>query len=103
MRENPKLVERMTKAVRAGWEAYLKDPKAANEAMRKLNPGMDARTFAESAEAQKPLIETEETKAIGLGAMTAERWKKLIDQLVEYRVVTKPVKAEECFVPSPGK
>ena len=52
----------MERALREGWRAYLDDPKPANEVMGKINKSMDAETFAAAAEAQKPLIESDETK-----------------------------------------
>jgi NitT/TauT family transport system substrate-binding protein len=89
---------RMTTAIREAWTAYLAEPKSTNDAMQRLNPAMDAETFAASAEAQKPLIETEETKTIGLGGMTATRWQTLIDQLADLKVIAKRPTAAECFV-----
>jgi NitT/TauT family transport system substrate-binding protein len=59
---------------------------------------MDAETFTAAAEAQKPLIETDETKKSGLGVMTLERWEALCKQLVELKVVEKAPPASECFV-----
>lgn len=99
LQRNPEVVRQMVRSVRSGWERYLADPTAANAAMQRLNASMDARTFAESAEAQKPLIETEETRTHGLGHMTEARWQQLIDQLVEYGVVRSAVPAADCFVP----
>lgn len=92
-------VRAMVAALREGWRAYLDDPKPANAVMAKLNSAMDASTFAAAAEAQKALIETEETRRQGLGAMTGERWGTLIGQLVELGVVEREMapKAEECF------
>jgi len=95
---NPKIAERVVAAVREGWQAYLKDPSATNESMRKLNPEMDAETFVESARVQIPLIETEETQAKGLGVMTKARWQTLVDQMKEFGALDGDVKAEECFV-----
>ncbi|MEM8873933.1 MAG: ABC transporter substrate-binding protein [Planctomycetota bacterium] len=74
---NPDVCARMIQAVRAGWESYLADPTSANAIMRELNPTMTADAFIASAEAQKPLIEAEP-----LGAMSAERWQSLAEQLV---------------------
>jgi NitT/TauT family transport system substrate-binding protein len=88
----------LVEAVREGWRAYLDDPGAANQFMQSLNRTMDARTFVESAAAQKPLIETEETKRLGLGAMTKQRWQTLAQQLAELKVIEKAPPAEECFV-----
>jgi hypothetical protein len=58
---------------------------------------MDPQTFIESAEAQKPLIEPEGGDRSMLGAMTVERWRTLIDQLVDLREIAQPVLPEQCF------
>ncbi len=63
-------VQSMVDAVRKGWQLYLADPAKTNEYMGKLNPTMDAQTFAESAEAQKRLIQT---AGLDPGAMASER------------------------------
>jgi len=65
--------------------------------MGKLNPTMDAQTFRESAGAQKPLIENADTNRLSVGAMTAERWQTLVQQLVELKVIDKPVEAQANF------
>lgn len=101
LREKPELVAAVTRATIAGWTAYLKDPAPANDLMRKLNPTMDARTFAESAEAQKPLIVTDETAKNGLGSMTTDRWKTLISQLKTYREIDTEIDPTSCFIPLP--
>jgi NitT/TauT family transport system substrate-binding protein len=101
-KENPQLVSAMQKSMVEGWQAYLDNSKPANDVMAKLNKQMDSETFAAGAEAQKPLIENEHTKASGLGSMTVERWKQLIDQLVDLKIVEKAPQPEECFI-NPGK
>jgi NitT/TauT family transport system substrate-binding protein len=97
LKENPQTAKSMVEAVREGWLAYLTEPTKTNEYMGKLNPTMDAKTFRESAEAQKRLIETTDTKRLGLGAMTLERWQTLVRQLVELKVIDKPVDAQASF------
>ena len=87
--EKPDRVKAFVRAAREGWKAYLADPKATNAVMGKLNTAMDAETFAAAAEAQKPLIETAQTRVSGLGSMTKERWETLGKQLVELGVITK--------------
>jgi len=99
LKDHPDTVKKVTASVKAGWEAYLADPTSTNALMNKLNPTMDMETFKASAEIQKPLIETEETKANGVGSMTTQRWQTLVDQLVELKVIDKPVPAAGCFVP----
>ncbi len=99
LQKNRATVDAMVEAVREGWRAYLNDPAPANKLMQSLNPTMDAETFALAAEAQKPLIETEPTKTVGLGSMTAARWEELGQQLVSLGIITRAPSAIECFAP----
>jgi NitT/TauT family transport system substrate-binding protein len=98
LKANPEIVQSMVAAVREGWQAYLNDPTKANESMGKLNQTMDAQTFKDSAEAQKPLIQSPDTEKLGLGAMTLTRWETLVQQLIELKVIDQPVAPESCFV-----
>jgi len=93
-------VENLATALRDGWRQYLDNPKPANEMMAKLNPDMPPETMAAAAEAQKALIETDETKKLGLGVMTLERWRELTKQLVDLHVVEKDKAPtpNKCFV-----
>jgi NitT/TauT family transport system substrate-binding protein len=82
----------MAAAVREGWQTYLASPAATNTKMHTLNPSMDAATFTEVAEAQKPYIET-----ASLGTMTAARWETLIAQLKDLGDISQTVPADRCF------
>jgi len=97
LRKDPARATAMVAAVREGWRAYLDDPRPTNRQMNQLNPSMAADVFAEVAEAQKPLIETEDTRRNGLGSMTKERWETLIAQLKDLGDIQKAPAAEECF------
>ena len=97
LKANPEIVKSMIDAAREGWQSYLADPTKTNEYMGRLNPTMDAQTFKDSAAAQKPLIENPDTKRLGLGAMTLDRWQTLVQQLVELNVIDKPVDALATF------
>ena len=97
LRQHPEVARKLVEAVREGWLTYLADPSQANAVMQSRNKTMDARTFAESAGAQRPLIETAETDRSGLGAMTEARWQTLGQQLVELKVTAKAPPAAECF------
>ncbi len=92
LRKQPDMVKAMVAAAREGWRTYLDNPLPTNQKMQALNPSMDAATFAESAEAQKPLIETGV-----LGSMTKERWETLGKQLQELGDIPQAPPAEECF------
>jgi NitT/TauT family transport system substrate-binding protein len=101
-KRNPDRVKAIVDATREGWAAYLKDPAKANAVMKSLNPTMDDKTLAESAEAQKPLIETAETQTNGLGSMTQARWDELAKQLVDLKVIDKAPDTASCFM-NPAK
>jgi NitT/TauT family transport system substrate-binding protein len=98
IRKYPGRVRAMIAACTAGWTAYLNDPAPANAFMETLNKDMDPATFTAAAEAQKPLIETEQTKNGALGMMTMGRWDQLSRQLVELKVIDKEIPAKDCFV-----
>jgi NitT/TauT family transport system substrate-binding protein len=98
-KEQPERVKSFVAAVREGWRAYLDNPAPANAVMGKLNTTLDAETFAAAAQAQKPLIETEETRARGLGSMTRERWETLGRQLVELGLIEKAPAVDEFLLP----
>jgi NitT/TauT family transport system substrate-binding protein len=98
LKANEAEVKNIVTAVAKGWRAYVDAPAETHALMQKLNPTMDADTLTASAEAQKPLIETDETKTAGLGVMTVHRWQTLIDQLKDLGVIDKPVDAGAMFV-----
>ncbi len=93
LRKNANAVGKMVASVREGWLGYLNDPGPTNQKMNQLNPSMSAASFAEVAEAQKPLIQT----AVPLGSMTKDRWATLIKQLKEVGDIQTTPPAEECF------
>lgn len=98
LEKNKAEVEKIVAAVRTGWGEYLKDPTATNAIMAKLNPGMTAKAFVESAEAQKPLVETDFTKKNALGKMETSRWQALIDQMFDLRLIKTKPKADAVFI-----
>jgi NitT/TauT family transport system substrate-binding protein len=95
LRKNPDMVKSMVDAVREGWRTYLDNPKSANEKMHALNPSMDADTFAEVAEVQKPFIEPDPKSE--LGSMAKARWETLIGQMKDLGYIPSAMPAEECF------
>jgi NitT/TauT family transport system substrate-binding protein len=97
LRKDPAGAKAMVAAVREGWRAYLDDPKPINQRMNQLNPSMAPEVFAEVAEAQRPFIETDETRRNGLGSMTKDRWETLIAQLKGLGDIQKTPAAEDCY------
>ncbi len=97
--EQPERVRAFVEASREGWRSYLDNPEPANAVMAKLNTTMDAETFAAASRIQQPLIETEETKARGLGAMSRERWETIAKQLVDLGIIEKAPALDEFLLP----
>ena len=91
--KNKTEIQNVVKAVKTGWQNYLKDPQKANEHMSQINRAMDTETFKKSADAQKKLIETKD-----LGSMTEERWQTLINTLTELKVLKKTLPAKDQFI-----
>jgi NitT/TauT family transport system substrate-binding protein len=97
LRKNPEVAKAMVAAMRAGWRTYLDDAKPVNQLMNQLNPSMSLEGFAETADAQKPLIENDEARRNGLGTMSRERWGTLIAQLKDLGDIQQAPAPEECF------
>lgn len=96
--KKPALAKSFVEAIRQGWREYLDHPEAANKTMSAMNKAMDLETFNESAELQKPLIESIETKKNGLGKMTEARWTELTQQLHELKVIQSKPDINKMFV-----
>ena len=94
---NQKQTRDLIDGLREGWIEYLRAPDEANNAMVKLNPAMDAVSMKEAAEVQKPFILDTGAPTQELGKMTMERWRTLVNQLYDLKLIkTKPA-AEKLF------
>ena len=89
---------RLVKAVAAGWRAYLDDPKPFNGTMSRLNPGMSLEAMNLAADKQRRIVETDETKRVGLGGMRRERWQLTIEQLAELGAIKSRPEPDSLFV-----
>ena len=92
LRKNADAVKNMVAAVREGWRGYLDNAAPTNEKMHALNPTMDSATYAEIAEAQKVLIESNP-----LGKMTKERWDTLAAQLKDLGDIPQAPASDQLF------
>jgi len=96
--EKPEMVAAFVAATAQGWQSYLVDPRPTNEVLGRLNPSMDPVALQAAAAAQKPLIETDQTKRDGIGTMTLECWRQLSTQLVNLKTIDRAPDASELFV-----
>ncbi len=97
LKKKPELVKAMVKAVKAGWEAYLKDPVKTHEHIATLNPAMTVEAMSGIHKVESAFIESADTKKHGLGHMTMERWKELSAQLQDIGLTKKAVPAKDLF------
>jgi len=98
LQKTPALAKAFVTATRAGWREYLDHPEPTNALLGKLNGALDAATLSAASEAQRSLIETEQTKQSGLGSMQRSRWQTLAEQLQDLKVVDKPLVVDDLFV-----
>lgn len=93
--ERPEIVRAFRRAALDGWRRYLDDPAPTNAVIAKLNGSLDPAVLPVIAATQKPLIETAETRAKGLGAMSKERWAAIMQQLVELKIIDRALPLDE--------
>lgn len=94
-KDHPELVAKMTRACRKGWQAYLSDPLETNKHLQSLNPELTPGVLDFGVKAIVPLTTVEEGS---FGQMQLDRWKTLVEQLVEVGLIEKDaVKPEDCF------
>ncbi|CAN5776473.1 ABC transporter substrate-binding protein [soil metagenome] len=82
IQEKPELVQRFIDATAKGWESYLHgDPAPANALIQKNNPDMSKEKLAYAVDVMKKygIVETPETKTLGIGTMSDARWKRFYD------------------------
>jgi NitT/TauT family transport system substrate-binding protein len=80
IKQNPELVRKVVAASIRGWQKYLESPEETNAYIHGKNPEMDLDVLEYGARDLKLLCLPD---GVDLGAMTAERWTTLVDQLRE--------------------
>ena len=81
----PELVQRFVDASIEGWYSYLYgDPAPANKLIRAANPEMPAALidFGRKTMIARGTVDSGDTKALGIGAMTDARWKAFYESMV---------------------
>jgi NitT/TauT family transport system substrate-binding protein len=82
--EKPDVVARFVKASLEGWRDYIKDPAPGNALIKADNPKMsDAQiAFAIEKLKQTQALDKGDAATLGIGVITAERYKQIYDFLV---------------------
>ena len=82
LKSHPELCRKMVESFSTGWTSYTSDPTQTNQILSQLNPAMSLEAMNLTAKRQLPLIIDAETDQLGIGCMTAQRWKAIAQKLV---------------------
>ncbi len=91
--ERPEVLQRFVQATAEGWKSYLKNPAAGNALIKQDNPSMSDELLAWGVDTVKQykLVDGGDAATGGIGVMTAERWQKTRDFMVESGLLDKGV------------
>jgi NitT/TauT family transport system substrate-binding protein len=82
--EKPDLVQRFVDATIKGWISYMTGDAGPGDALiKQLNPDMkdDTMAYARDALKKSGIIASGDATAMGIGAMTAERWQRFYTEM----------------------
>lgn len=98
--ENPDLVQRFVNATVEGWYTYLYgDNSKANELIKRDNPEMtdDQLAFSIAAMKRYGIVDSGDSLANGIGAMTKERWESFFAKAVAWGVYPADLPLERAY------
>jgi NitT/TauT family transport system substrate-binding protein len=92
LKEHPEIVGKFVRASMRGWQDYMNDPTAANEAISKLNPAMSRDQMAFTYQALKDghFITGSDPSGSQFGQFDPARWATMYQQLLDLKIVKKP-------------
>ncbi len=100
VKDHPDVVQRFVDASAIGWYNYLYgDNKKANEAIRRDNPDITDEEIAYATDKMKQygVIDSGDTKALGIGAMTDAQQKDFFDKMVKAGVVAADLDYKQAY------
>ena len=83
VKEHPETVRAFIEASIEGWAAYMKDPSMGNALIRKENPDMTQDVLDNAVKVMREygIVDSGDSKTLGLGAMSDARWKSMFDTM----------------------
>lgn len=89
VKHKPKVVAAFVKASMEGWKSYLADPAPGNKLIVKANPKETPGQLAFGLKMMKryKLVTGDAAAKMGIGTMTAARWKKMFDFMVSNKML----------------
>jgi len=91
--KHPDIVEKFVKASIEGWRNYLQDPALVDREISRLNPAMSPEQMQFGIDTLKSghFIDGDGSGDSHLGHFTAERWNTNYRQLLDLKVITRPI------------
>ncbi len=91
--QHPEVVEKFVRASIKGWRDYLNDPTAGNAAVSKVNPALNQEwmQFTWQSLRDGGFVTGDDHSGKQLGNMEAARWTTMYNQLLELKVIEKPI------------
>jgi NitT/TauT family transport system substrate-binding protein len=86
VKEKPDVVQRFVNATIEGWYSYMYgDRSAANALIKKDNPEMgdDQLAYSHAKMLEYGIVDSGDALKLGIGAMTAARWREFADSMVK--------------------
>jgi NitT/TauT family transport system substrate-binding protein len=86
VKERPDVVQRFVNATIEGWYSYMYgDRSAANALIKKDNPEMgdDQLAYSHAKMLEYGIVDSGDALKLGIGAMTAARWREFADSMVK--------------------
>lgn len=95
----PDVLKRFMQASSEGWKSYMTNPAPANAIIKKENPQMTDEVLAFSLKGMidRGFIDGGDAKTMGIGVITAERWKKTYDMMVSTGLLKASTPWEKAF------
>jgi NitT/TauT family transport system substrate-binding protein len=99
IKNNSDAVARFTRATLEGWKAYMLDPTAGNELIKKINTNMDDGqiNFGLKKLREVKALESGDAATMGIGIITPERWQKTRDFLVSANLLQASTDTTQCM------
>ncbi len=85
VQQHPEVVRAFIEASIEGWRSYMADPAPGDALIRKDNPDITQDVLDNSVKVMREngIVDSGDSKTLGLGAMTDARWKGFFDTMVQ--------------------
>lgn len=97
LKNNPETVKAFVRGTVQGWEDYKTSAAEIDAHIRTVNTNMSEKEMEFAVTTQEEFIYGYDAAEHGVGYMTEERWKTLMDQLIEIGVLTKEQDVTQAF------